>query len=162
MADLFFNLKDMNMGFIVQERDAHDLMLHLESINQGYRLEIESRQRSRPLRSFSSAIISSTHSSSTPATTKITRAALLFIFQSVEFKLFKELSAETTILAGLEKEFLKYDELGVNEIKEKMHVFYNNMVCLDPKILQVWCADSTSRSAYRGRMVCQLWIDAWP
>ncbi|KAI8875458.1 hypothetical protein K501DRAFT_289358 [Backusella circina FSU 941] len=105
--------QDMNMGFLVQELDAKDLLLHLESINQAHRLEIESKQRSRPLRSFSSAIISSTHSSSTPLTIKMMRAALVFLFQSVEFKQFKELSAETTILAGLEKEFLKYDELGI-------------------------------------------------
>ncbi|KAI9358181.1 hypothetical protein BD770DRAFT_321194 [Pilaira anomala] len=45
--------------------------------------------------------------------TRTMRAALLFLFQDINFKLFKELSAETTILSGLEKEFLRYDEIGI-------------------------------------------------
>ncbi|KAI9254369.1 hypothetical protein EDC94DRAFT_524564 [Helicostylum pulchrum] len=45
--------------------------------------------------------------------TRTMRAAILFLFQDINFKLFKELSAETTILSGLEKEFLRYDEIGI-------------------------------------------------
>lgn len=45
--------------------------------------------------------------------TKVMRAAILFLFHDINFNLFKELSAETTILAGLEQEFLRYDEIGV-------------------------------------------------
>ncbi|KAI7896865.1 uncharacterized protein EV154DRAFT_410789 [Mucor mucedo] len=45
--------------------------------------------------------------------TRIMRASILFLFQDINFRLFKELSAETTILAGLEKEFLRYDEIGI-------------------------------------------------
>jgi hypothetical protein len=114
--------QDLNMGFIVQESDAKELVIQLdESLGTHNKLEIElDSKRHRPLRSFSSAIITSMtnnqfqqqqHQSN--LSTKVMRAAILFLFQDINFTLFKELSAETTILAGLEKEFLRYDEIGV-------------------------------------------------
>jgi hypothetical protein len=115
----------MNMGFIVQESDAKELVIQLdESLGQTHhKLEIElDPKRHRPLRSFSSAIITSMtnnqfqqQQNQSNLSTKVMRAAILFLFQDINFSLFKELSAETTILAGLEKEFLRYDEIGVND-----------------------------------------------
>lgn len=115
--------QDINMGFIVQESDAKELILQLdESLGQTHnKLDVEvDVKRHRPLRSFSSAIITSMtnhqihqnqHKSS--LSTKVMRAAILFLFHDINFSLFKELSAEATILAGLEQEFLRYDEVGI-------------------------------------------------
>jgi hypothetical protein len=111
----------MNMGFIVNESDANELIIQLdESLGQHHnKLDLDCCSRNnRPLRSFSSAIITGMtnhqyQSQLNQPTTRIMRAAILFLFQDINFKLFKELSAETTILSGLEKEFLGYDEIGV-------------------------------------------------
>lgn len=108
------------MGFIVHESDAKELILQIEeSVGHYNKLDVENdSKRHRPLRSFSSAIITgmSNHQyqqQQSHQSTRIMRAAILFLFQDINFRLFKELSAETTILAGLEKEFLRYDEIGV-------------------------------------------------
>lgn len=105
------------MGFIVDEKDASELITQLEYSNQAHLLELVETKRHRPLRSFSSAIITgmshNTLSQQHEPTTRIMRASLLFLFQQINFKLFKEFSAETTIMLGLEKGFLKYDEIGV-------------------------------------------------
>lgn len=116
------------MGFIVNESDAKELILQLdESLGPSHcKLGLAIDNRYKPLRSFSSAVITgisnhqynSHHQESNnthrQSTTKIMRAAILFLFHDIDFKLFKELSAEATILSGLEKEFLKYDEIGVS------------------------------------------------
>lgn len=110
------------MGFIVNESDVSELILQLESSNRLGLLEMEqeSTKRSRPLRSISSAIITGMthqhyhhHYQQHYESTKWMRASLLFLFQDIKLRLFKELPAEATILCGLEKEFLRYDEIGV-------------------------------------------------
>lgn len=118
--------QDINLGFIVKELDANELMLQLDSLGQLHKLDLElepQKRRNRPKRSFSSAIITGMTNQTflqnhqqntiTPAS-KLMRASLLFLFQDIDFKSFKEISAEVTIMAGLEKEFLRYDEIGVN------------------------------------------------
>ncbi|KAI8990343.1 hypothetical protein BDB01DRAFT_781017 [Pilobolus umbonatus] len=103
-----------NMGFIVQESDAKEMMLQLESSHQLHQLGGDLEQkRTHPLKSLSSALNTNQHQSKACLSKKIMRAALLFLFQDLQFRYFKELSAEATILAGLEKEFLKYDEIGI-------------------------------------------------
>lgn len=108
------------MGFIVHESDAKELILQIEeSVGHYNKLDVESdSKRHRPLRSISSAIITGMTNNQyqqqqSHQSTRIMRASILFLFQDINFRLFKELSAETTILAGLEKEFLRYDEIGV-------------------------------------------------
>jgi hypothetical protein len=134
------------MGFIVNESDAKELILQLdESLGHSHnRLDVADN-RHRPLRSFSSAIITgmtnhqyqSHHESNKYSTSKIMRAAILFLFQDINFKLFKELSAEATILSGLEKGFLRYDEIGVSE-SYLCEIYVNGYLLhniIDPKML---------------------------
>jgi hypothetical protein len=105
------------MGFIVDESDTNDLILQLELSNRLCLLDLESIKKSRPLRSISSVIITSmvhqNYHSPQYESTKWMRASLLFLFQGLKLCFFKELSAEATIICGLEKEFLRYDEIGV-------------------------------------------------
>lgn len=121
------------MGLVVKELDATELILQLDSLGQLHKLDLElepQTRRNRPKRSFSSAIITGmTHQTFLPSnhhhhhhnqqgtavttTARLMRASLMFLFQDINFRLFKEISAQVTILAGLEKEFLRYDEIGV-------------------------------------------------
>ncbi|KAL9542419.1 hypothetical protein MBANPS3_008626 [Mucor bainieri] len=130
--------QDWNMGFIVKEVDAAELVLQLDSLGQLHKLDLElyadsTTRRNRPKRSFSSAIITGmTHQTFlhnshhhhqhqqqqsttglTTTSTRLMRAALMFLFQDIQFKSFKEITAQVTIMAGLEKEFLRYDEIGI-------------------------------------------------
>lgn len=156
------------MGFIVKELDATELILQLDSLGQLHKLDLElepQTKRNRPKRSFSSAIItgmtnqtfllnnSSCHqqpSTAVTTTARLMRAALMFLFQDINLKSFKEISAQVTILAGLEKEFLRYDEIGVIS-KERMPAqkqALNDLFLLDSKIIQIWCIDSGRGAAY--------------
>ncbi|CAO3626743.1 unnamed protein product [Mucor fragilis] len=124
--------QDWNMGLVVKELDATELILQLDSLGQLHKLDLElepQTRRNRPKRSFSSAIITGmTHQTFLPSnhhhhhqqqgtavttTARLMRASLMFLFQDINFRLFKEISAQVTILAGLEKEFLRYDEIGI-------------------------------------------------
>ncbi|KAI9487575.1 MAG: hypothetical protein EXX96DRAFT_553823 [Benjaminiella poitrasii] len=111
--------QDSNMCFVVKEIDATELMLQLVSKGQTHTLDLDNEtKRSRPLRSFSSALITSISTQNCSQqqetySTRLMRASLLFLFQDIDFKLFKELTAEMTILSGLEKEILRYDELEI-------------------------------------------------
>lgn len=129
------------MGFIVHESDAKELILQIEeSVGHCNKLDFENdSKRHRPLRSISSAIITGMSNNQyqqhqSHQSTRIMRAAILFLFQDINFRLFKELSAETTILAGLEKEFLGYDEIGV-KIMYSSHSAFLISHHLDSKVL---------------------------
>ncbi|KAI8380653.1 hypothetical protein EDC96DRAFT_433831 [Choanephora cucurbitarum] len=93
-------------------------MLKLGASNQLSRLDIEHDvKKKRPLRSLSSVILTSItgiHGSNQYHTDRSVRAALLLLYHTIDFKQFREFSAETTILSGLEKGLLKYDEIGGN------------------------------------------------
>lgn len=52
-------------------------------------------------------------SNETSESTRLMRAAILSVCPHLDLRSFKELSAESTILSGLEKELIKYDELQV-------------------------------------------------
>lgn len=57
------------------------------------------------------------------------RAAILSVCPHLDLRSFKELSAESTSLAGLEKDLLRYDELAVKkkggeERRENNQVFF--------------------------------------
>ncbi|KAI9033612.1 hypothetical protein CLU79DRAFT_724566 [Phycomyces nitens] len=104
--------KESNEVQVVSESTAKATEIRLESANQGHLLYCgHSDRKQRPLRSLSSAIISSTHSHPS----KRLRAALLSIYPTVDLRLFKELTAEATILAGLEKELIIFDEMNISQ-----------------------------------------------
>jgi hypothetical protein len=48
------------------------------------------------------------------STSRMLRAAVLAVFPGIDPSQLKELSAESTIMAGLEKDLLKYDEIQVS------------------------------------------------
>ena len=79
-----------------------------------------SQPRRRPLRSISSAIINSSNSNKNSGAmttqnleTRLFRAAVRSTYPDIDLRLFRELSAEATILSGLEKEILRYDEMEI-------------------------------------------------
>jgi hypothetical protein len=51
--------------------------------------------------------------------TRLMRAAILSVCPHLDLRSFKELSAESTSLAGLEKDLLRYDELAVKKKENK-------------------------------------------
>jgi hypothetical protein len=55
-----------------------------------------------------------TSESQNTMTSRMIRAAILSACPNIELRSFKELSAESTIVAGLEKDLLKYDEIHVS------------------------------------------------
>ncbi|KAL0077579.1 hypothetical protein J3Q64DRAFT_1768321 [Phycomyces blakesleeanus] len=104
--------KEYNEVRIVPESTAKYTEMRLEAANQGHLLHCgHSDRKQRPLRSLSSAIISSTQTHSS----KRMRAALLSIYPTIDLRLFKELTAEATILAGLEKDLIKFDEMNISQ-----------------------------------------------
>lgn len=173
------------MGFIVKELDANELILQLDSLGQLHKLDLElepQTRRNRPKRSFSSAIITgmanqtfllnnnnnNNNHQQTPllaTTARLMRASLMFLFQDINFKSFKEISAQVTIMAGLEKEFLRYDEIGVKKKAQKTarakHTLIKKELSIDSKIIQIWCIDSGRGAAYRRGMVFQHRRVSW-
>lgn len=155
------------MSFIVHESDAKELIVQIEETSGQNKLDVEiDSKRHRPLRSFSSAIITGMshmqyQQQQQNHSTRTMRAALLFLFQDINFKLFKELSAETTILSGLEKEFLRYDEIGVKYIviNHSFILMHTNMI--DSKELQIWCFEYKTRPNNRRRMVFEFRSVNW-
>jgi hypothetical protein len=66
---------------------------------------------SRPMISFATTVSSESQNTSS---SRMMRAAILSVCPNIDLRSFKELSAESTIMAGLEKELLKYDEIHVS------------------------------------------------
>lgn len=66
---------------------------------------------SRPMSSFATTV---TSESQNTAMSRTLRAAILAACPNIDLRSFKELSAESTIMAGLEKDLLKYDEIHVS------------------------------------------------
>lgn len=65
---------------------------------------------SRPMSSFATTV---TSESQNTAMSRTLRAAILAACPNIDLRSFKELSAESTIMAGLEKDLLKYDEIHI-------------------------------------------------
>ncbi|CAO3624348.1 unnamed protein product [Cunninghamella echinulata] len=135
-------IKETNC-YLLPSSVVKDKLICLDTMGQSERLESCSKlnqhhqkQKRRPLRSISSAIINhATGSSSTINLSskqqqqqlqyhhqlhdqrypliKLLHAAVLTIYSHLDLRSFKTLSAEDTILAGLEKELLHYDEIGI-------------------------------------------------
>ncbi|KAF7731657.1 Signal-induced proliferation-associated 1-like protein 2 [Apophysomyces ossiformis] len=100
-----------NRRDVVRESEVKETEARLEALGQSYLLDsVYSEAKRKPLRSLSSAFISGHHSN---LATKHLRAAVLSKYPDLDLRTFKELAAEATILAGLEKEFLRFDEIGI-------------------------------------------------
>lgn len=70
-----------------------------------------SNTNSRPIMSFATTVSSESQNTST---SRMIRAAILSVCPNIDLRSFKELSAESTIMAGLEKDLLRYDEIHVS------------------------------------------------
>ncbi|RCH85749.1 Signal-induced proliferation-associated 1 like protein 2, partial [Rhizopus azygosporus] len=91
--------------YIVHESTAKDTQNQLELKGESKAMDqINSNKRLLP--SFKS-------SNETSESTRLMRAAILSVCPHLDLRSFKELSAESTILSGLEKELIKYDELQI-------------------------------------------------
>lgn len=100
---------------------AKETQTLLESKGESYKLDKVSLS-DRRLRSFMSRNTSQ-HPSFIPQgdgantfSSRMLRAAILSACPNIDLRTFKELSAESTIMAGLEKDLLKYDEIHVRNI----------------------------------------------
>ncbi|KAI8145180.1 hypothetical protein BJV82DRAFT_605181 [Fennellomyces sp. T-0311] len=118
-----------NLRHVVQEAIAKEIESDLEVHGQGYLLDTtcqqdqrlsQQQQRRRPLRSISSAIIHSNNNNSNNnhtvvqnSETRLFRAAVRSVYPDIDLRIFRELSAEATILSGLEKDILRFDEMEI-------------------------------------------------
>ncbi|KAI8335214.1 hypothetical protein BD560DRAFT_340419, partial [Blakeslea trispora] len=97
--------------FLVQEIKAKEVLAQLESRGEGNKLDKMLSHHDNRLRAFMNRN-SNSHSENN-SSSRMIRAAILSVYPNLDLQLFKELSAETTILAGLEKDLLKYDEIQI-------------------------------------------------
>lgn len=103
---------------LVSENLARETETELELHGQGHLLDhatliTDPKGRRRPLRSISSAIISTQHQHPPSPSTRTMRAAVKAVHSTLDMRDFREMSAQATILSGLEKDLLRFDE---NEI----------------------------------------------
>ncbi|KAF7727657.1 Rap/ran-GAP protein [Apophysomyces ossiformis] len=91
---------------IIHETMAKETLAYLEATGQGHCLD-QSPLEQRRGRSFHSTLSSSNSAS------RSMRAAVLAAYPGLDLRNFKELSAEVTIMTGLERELLKFDEIGI-------------------------------------------------
>ncbi|KAI9487728.1 MAG: hypothetical protein EXX96DRAFT_554441 [Benjaminiella poitrasii] len=106
--------------YVIHECMARDTLSRLESSNEGSKLDKAPPQDKR-LRPFisrncnqtSSSISSQNDNHINTLSSRMLRAAILTVCPKIDLQSFKEMSAESTIMAGLEKELLKYDEIQI-------------------------------------------------
>lgn len=107
---------------------AKETQSHLESRGESHKLNKMVSNDYKRLRPFSnnnsnnssnnsrlmnSAITTISSENQNTFTSRMIRAAILSACPNIDLRSFKELSAESTIMAGLEKDLLKYDEIHV-------------------------------------------------
>jgi hypothetical protein len=108
--------------YIIHECMAKETQSLLESKGETYKLD-KAVFPDKRLRQFMNRN-SSHHLSSIPQqgdntntpTSRMLRAAIMSACPNIDLRTFKELSAESTIMAGLEKDLLKFDEIHVRNI----------------------------------------------
>ncbi|CDH51310.1 rap ran-gap family protein [Lichtheimia corymbifera JMRC:FSU:9682] len=110
--------KKATLYSIVSENVARETETELEVHGQGHLLDhatliTDPKGRRRPLRSISSAIISTQQQHPASPSTRTMRAAVKAVHSTLDMRDFREMSAQATILSGLEKDLLRFDE---NEI----------------------------------------------
>lgn len=120
-------IKPEQARFIIHECMAKETQSQLESRGEGHKLNKMVSNDYKRLRPFSnnisnnnsnsrlmnSAITTISSDNQNTFTSRMIRAAILSACPNIDLRSFKELSAESTIMAGLEKELLKYDEIHV-------------------------------------------------
>ncbi|RCI03976.1 Rap/ran-GAP protein, partial [Rhizopus stolonifer] len=94
---------------IVNESTAKETLHQLELRGESYRIDKAQTSNDKRLRSFMNKNIHANENISS----RMLRAAVLSVCPNIDLRLFKELSAESTIMAGLEKDLLKYDEIQI-------------------------------------------------
>lgn len=101
-----------------------ETLKQLDATGESYKLGLKREKRSSRAKP---ATWSSSPSSYTEnkRISKMSRAAILSVSSNLDLRSFKELSAESTRLAGLEKELIKYDEIHVNN---KTKSFYHDIL----------------------------------
>ncbi|KAG2195411.1 hypothetical protein INT47_002850 [Mucor saturninus] len=114
--------------FIIHECMAKETQSQLESRGESHKLNKMVSNDYKRLRPFSSnnsnnssnnsrlmnsAITTISSENQNTFTSRMIRAAILSACPNIDLRSFKELSAESTIMAGLEKELLKYDEIHI-------------------------------------------------
>lgn len=113
---------------MIHESIARDTITYLESTGQSHCLD-RSPLGNRRGRTFR-------NTSSNNSASKLMRAAILAAYPGLDLRNFKELSAEATIMTGLEKELLRFDEIGAS----CMHGYsiVPKFPILDTATLQIW------------------------
>ncbi|GAA5795314.1 hypothetical protein HPULCUR_000670 [Helicostylum pulchrum] len=103
--------------FIIHECMAKETQTQLENRGEGAKLNKMVSNDHKRLRPFSTHGLQTQHNISSDSqntfTSRMMRAAILSACPNIDLRSFKELSAECTIMAGLEKELLKYDEIHI-------------------------------------------------
>lgn len=107
--------------YIIHECMAKETQTSLEARGESIKLDkcMPNNHHDKRLRPFmtrshnTSSVPQLSDANNTPAS-RMLRAAILSVCPNIELRSFKELSAESTIMAGLEKDLLKYDEIHVS------------------------------------------------
>lgn len=111
------------MRYIIHECMAKETQSSLEARGDSNKLDkcTSHHHHDRRLRPFMSRNLNQSGSSmpqlsdaNNTTTSRMLRAAILSVCPNIDLQSFKELSAESTIMAGLEKDLLKYDEIHVS------------------------------------------------
>ncbi|KAI9319486.1 hypothetical protein BX666DRAFT_2025779 [Dichotomocladium elegans] len=110
---------------VVTEAAARQTEADMELKGHGYLLDhftIDSKGRRKPLRSISAALVHNTQQqhhhalldiSTTTSQARTVRAALRTALPDIDVRCFREMSAQATILSGLEKGLLHFDEMEI-------------------------------------------------
>ncbi|KAL9550474.1 hypothetical protein MBANPS3_004718 [Mucor bainieri] len=107
--------------YIIHECMAKETQSSLEARGDSHKLDkCTPNHHDKRLRPFKSRNLSQSGSSMpqlsdahNTTTSRMLRAAILSVCPNIDLRSFKELSAESTIMAGLEKDLLKYDEIHI-------------------------------------------------
>lgn len=110
------------MRYIIHECMAKETQSSLEARGDSNKLDkCTLSHHDKRLRPFMSRNLNQSGSSMpqlsdahNTTTSRMLRAAILSVCPNIDLRSFKELSAESTIMAGLEKDLLKYDEIHVS------------------------------------------------
>ncbi|KAG2228907.1 hypothetical protein INT48_004445 [Thamnidium elegans] len=112
--------KPESARFIIHECMAKETQIQLENRGDGPKLNKMVSNDYKRIRPFSTHGIQTHHNiinahpdNQNTFTSRMMRAAILSACPNIDLRSFKELSAESTIMAGLEKELLKYDEIHI-------------------------------------------------
>ncbi|CEP17005.1 hypothetical protein [Parasitella parasitica] len=103
--------------YVLHECMAKETQTKLERANEGIKLDKCVPSPDKRSRSFMSknnaASALETNESINTLTSRMLRAAILTVLPNIDLRSFKELSADSTIMSGLEQNLLAYDEIHI-------------------------------------------------